>query len=497
MLDLYYPETVRRIEKKLIDGGATETDLIFRAAKGVEAHLDKDLSYTIISGKGNNGADGLCIALSLIESDVSVKVYVVGDSLNAAEKDLFKQCAAKGIVEKFNENIPVGDVILDCVFGIGFHGAAEGEYLSAIRFINKNRKIGKKVFSIDVPSGLDASNGTACECVKADKTFIIGYLKTGEYLNAAKDAVGERVFIDIGFPFIPADARLIETADVRSVFKKRPCDSNKYDFGFVGILGGSESFSGAAKLANIAACACASGAGVTRLIVGDNIKNYVAPYLLESTLFTLPSNNEGLKFNADALEKAVDKLDVLAVGMGMGNGEETRKTVLFLLENFVGKLIIDADGLNAVKNDVSAFIGAKPKEIVITPHVREFSRLSGYSDGEIIAEPIKKAKEFAARYGVKVLLKGPSTVVTDGVNAYIVDRGDAGMATAGSGDVLSGTLAAICGFAEGVSAVFAAPFICGVAAEKARDKVSEISHNASDTVAFIKKAIYSVGRDLN
>ena len=492
MKNLYYPETVKKIENDLINGGLSETDLVSKAAKNIAALLEPDLSYTVVCGKGNNGADGFCIALLLKERGIDVKAYRVSREMSAGQKYFYDLCLKQDIVFDFSDGIPVGDVILDCIFGIGFNGEAEGEYLAAIKFINEKKAAGTAVYSVDVPSGLNARNGLKKECVNADKTFIIGYLKTGEFLADAKDATGDKVFIDIGFPYCPPDAYLVESSDVKKVFKKRRCNSNKYDYGFAGIMGGSENFSGAVKLANVAAAACSSGAGVVRLVVGENIKNYVAPYLLESTLFTLGSDGKNIVFDENELFNAINKLDSLAVGMGFGDNEETKKVVSFLLKNFKGELIIDADGLNALKNDVSVFLCAAPSHIVITPHTREFSRLSGHSDQEILADPLTCAKNFAKRHNVTVLLKGATTVVTDGKAVFLVDRGDAGMATAGSGDVLSGVLSAISGYVGGVSAVYCAPFICGLAAELARTEICEISHTASDTANYVKKAISKI-----
>ena len=493
MADLYYPDSVRRIEREMISSGIKEVELVFRAAKSVSERLDEKLSYAVVCGKGNNGADGFCLAELLFKKGAKVKAYRVSEKMSEAEAYYFDRCKKIGVSEDFTGYAPLADVVVDCVFGIGFHGEISGEYLSAVEKINEMRAAGAKVYSIDVPSGLNAFNGIAKVAVKADKTFVLGYDKTGLHLNDAKDCVGNTVFIDMGFPPALPDVKLLKAKDVRNLLKPRKNNSNKYDYGFVGIMGGSENYSGAAKLANIAAVACASGAGVTRLIVGDNLKDYVAPYLLESTLYTLPTKKGEIVVNDSDIIAATERLDALSVGMGMGRSSSTAAVVKSLLSNYTGSLIIDADGLNSISEDLSVLDSAAPKKIVLTPHAGEFSRLTGKSVKDISADPIGVASDFAKRHGVIVLLKGAGTVVTDGDNTVISDSGDAGLATAGSGDVLSGAISAFCGYlGASVETVAAAAYVCGRAADLARADICEISHTAGDTVGCLKRAITDV-----
>ncbi len=289
----------------------------------------------------------------------------------------------------------------------------------------------------------------------------------------------------------------LKASDFGDVLTPRPRNSNKYDFGFVGIIGGSDHYSGAAKLANVAACACVSGAGVVRLIVPESIKDYVAPFLLESTLFTLPSENGRAIFDEAAMENAVKKLDSVAVGMGMTDSDETRKIVEYLLKNFKGNLIIDADGLNSIK-DCPEVLKDTSANVIITPHLGEFSRLIKVSSSVISDDPLRYAKAFAKEYKVKLLLKGPTTIVTDGEEAFLVDRGTAGMATAGSGDVLSGVLAAFSGKGKAsLKAVALGAFACGYAAEIASEDICDIAYVASDTARFIKRAICEIYKSSN
>ena len=488
MLKLFTPDNVRSVERDLIANGATEVSLIFSAASGIINRLSIDKTYSVLCGKGNNGGDGFCLAHLLHERGAIVKAFLIGGETSAAEKYYYDKCREDGIVGDDPYSFD-GDVIIDCVFGIGFHGEAQGEYARAIDYINVRKKSGSEVYSVDIPSGLDALNGVASQhTVHADKTFVIGYYKTGVVLNDAKDHVGEKVFVDIGFTELDSSDFLAEEKDFTTFVAPRKNSSHKYDHGFVGVMGGSESFSGAIKLANLAAAACRSGAGVTRLITGKELAPFVAPYLLESTLSTLRSENGRIVFDRASIDASVSRLDSLAVGMGMTDCEQTRKVVEYLLNNFEGILIIDADGLNVLKGNVDVLKKAVGK-VVITPHLGEFARLTGLNAAEIAKDPIFHARSFAQEFGVTVLLKGTATVVSDGVKSVVVDRGTAGMATAGSGDVLSGVLAAITS-KNGIAAetVAFAPFVCGLAAEIASETIPNTAYIASDTVSYLKNA---------
>ena len=225
---------------------------------------------------------------------------------------------------------------------------------------------------------------------------------------------------------------------IKDLFKYRDENANKYDFGVVGIMGGCVNFSGAIKLASMSLAAMRSGAGLTRVIVPKDIVSFVAPYLVEQTLFPIDSN----------INDAIKNIDVLAVGMGWGVSNENEEYLKYILNNFTGVLIIDADGLNILTSNLELLNDTQVK-IVLTPHLKEFSRLINKDVTDIKENRKEYALEFAKKYGVILLLKGHETIVTDGDTTYSVDVGSPGMATAGSGDVLSGILAGFLGYKIG------------------------------------------------
>ena len=283
----------------------------------------------------------------------------------------------------------------------------------------------------------------------------------------------------------------IENSDIKEIFKIRNPESNKGDFGYIGILGGCENYSGAIKLANMSATALRAGCGIVRLIIPKNIENFVAPYLLEQTMFTFDTDEKGnMIFDENKIKETLSKLKALAIGMGWGSGNDNEKILKYIIENYNIPLIIDADGINCLsKMDLNILKKYKGK-IIITPHLKEFERISKVKIDEVKVNPIKYAKQFAKEYNVIVLLKGHTTIVTNGEDTYLVEKGCPGMATAGSGDVLSGILVGILGYNKpNILTVSAGAYLAGTAGEIAQEKYTDISMKASDTIECIPEAI--------
>lgn len=271
----------------------------------------------------------------------------------------------------------------------------------------------------------------------------------------------------------------IEVEDIKHFFEERSIDANKYDFGVVGVMGGSLKFSGAIKLASMSALAMHSGAGIVRVIVAKDIADIVAPYLLEQTLWPLD----------DDLQEAINNLDVLALGMGWGISDQNVQYLKYILKNYQGKLIIDADGLNILANNLDLLKETKA-QVILTPHLKEFSRLLNIDVAHIKHDPLKYAQKFVQKYPVVLLLKGSTTIVVDHNNTYLVVAGNPGMATAGSGDVLSGILAGFLGYNEySALSVAAGAYLAGLAGSLASQKYTDIAMVAHNTIEFIPAAI--------
>lgn len=285
----------------------------------------------------------------------------------------------------------------------------------------------------------------------------------------------------------------LKKEDIKSIFPKRDENSNKGNFGYVGIMGGCIEYSGAVKLANLSSSALTSGAGVVRLIVPKEIANGVMPYLLEQTLFTIKSKDGHMLFSEEEIDKSLEKLKALAIGMGWGESSDNEKILSYILETKDIPVIIDADGLNTLAKMDKSILNRTKCKVILTPHLKEFERISGYDFEDIKNNPQELAIEFAKKYNVILLLKGHTTIVTDGNEGYLVKKGCSGMATAGSGDVLSGILVGILGYNKpNVLTIAAGAYLAGLAGELAEEELNDISMKASDTISKIPEAINEI-----
>ena len=287
--------------------------------------------------------------------------------------------------------------------------------------------------------------------------------------------------------------KVLEKEDIKCLFPKRDENSHKGNFGYVGIMGGCIEYSGAVKLANLSSSSLVSGAGVVRLIIPKEIEVSVMPYLLEQTLFPIESKNGHMLFDENIIDKALEKLKALTIGMGWGESIDNEKILKYILEIKDIPIVIDADGLNTLAKMDKSILNKTKCKVILTPHLKEFSRISGYSLEEIENNKEKLATDFAKKYNVILLLKGHKTIVTNGEETYLVNRGCPGMATAGSGDVLSGILVGILGYNEpNVLTIAGGAYLAGLAGEIAQKNLNDISMRASDTISKIPEAINEI-----
>ena len=290
------------------------------------------------------------------------------------------------------------------------------------------------------------------------------------------------------------EIRELTKDDVKDCFRERERDANKGDFGYIALVGGSLPYSGAIRLAAMANCAMRAGAGVVSIAVPGSIAYLIAEDILESTLYPLSEEGGYIKFSEAEFSGLLGRR-VIAIGMGIGNTDESSKCVDHLLKNYEGVLIIDADGLNVLSKMDKEIVRKSKARIVLTPHLKEFSRLSGMDMADVArGNKAELAASLAKDLGCIVLLKGPVTAVSDGETVYLVQRGCPGMATAGSGDVLSGILAAVlaCNEDKLLIAAAAGAYINGAAGELAEKRNGQISMIASDTALAVKDAINEI-----
>jgi len=478
--------------------GVPSLELMERAGDYLAAEAEKlapSGRIVCVCGGGNNGGDGFVCARLLMQrgKDVTAVFFAEKSSMDCRiNQGLF--AALGGVIE---EKLPTENValIVDCLFGTGFKGALEGEYAAVVEEMNTLKKQGVKVLSADIPSGINGDNGLKQGvAVTADETLCIGEMKAGALLGEGIDHAGVLKRADIGITLPKTSyATLLETAEVAKILPIRKRNSHKGTFGRAAIVGGSEQYTGAAYLSALACLR--SGAGYTTLFVPKNILSF---YILKSPEILLKSLNDGgmVEFNEEVFKELL-AYDSIAYGMGMGVSEETAKGAAFLLSCYEGKLVLDADGLNSLaaykSAEIEALFAKKKCDVVLTPHVKEFSRLSGTSVDDILNGGMALVQAFAEKHRVTVLLKNAVTVITNGTQTSVNIRGNSGQAKGGSGDVLSGVIAGLC--AVGVSAFNSAriaAFATGRAAEIACEKSSEYFLTATDVISYLGTSFFEI-----
>ncbi len=497
MKEILSTENMRASDKHTIENHIPSLDLMQRAAEGIYKNipLDKfnDPATLIICGTANNAGDGYALACILKESGYRVALLVMENRFSKDGKYYFDKCLRLGIeYEYYIDTFEISaDIIVDCIFGTGFKGEPDGLYREVIEKINAS---GAYVISADINSGLNGNSGLGKCSVKSDLTVSIGSYKSGHFLGMAKDKIGVLVNEDIGIKPIEKPYYLFEKEDARAHLYKREQLSHKGTYGYITLIGGSYEYSGAIKLANIAGSAMRAGAGVVRLATPKSIGNAVMPYLLESTLYPLSENDGAIKFNKDEIDGALKGVKAVGVGMGLNTRGENEKLLEYILSSYKGALLLDADALNTISTLDSEIIKNSSANIVMTPHLKELERLSGTKLEEIQADPVKYAKDYAIKNRVVLLLKGPCTIVTDGENVAFIDKGCAGMATAGSGDVLSGIITSLLGQHPDKVLEMAClgAYINGLSGEIAQAENGAISMIASDTAKNVAKAINEI-----
>ena len=490
MIPVLSVDLMRASDAQTVLSGIPSRDLMRRAGEGVVEAVDRAAGggwrppVAVVCGSGNNAGDGYVIASVLARRGVAVTVFLLSDRFSADGAYYAEEARTAGVPFCTWET---------GIFGTGFRGAVEGIAADAIRAINES---GAFVVSADINSGLNGDTGMADLCVASDLTAAVGGYKPGHFLGMAKDVIREKVSLDVGIAPKERPYFLFEASDAARAFPPRKNFSNKSTYGYIALIGGSAQYTGAIRLAALAGAAMRSGAGVAKVAAPASICPQIAPAILEATLFPLPDRDGSAVFDEGAMRTLLRGTKAAAFGMGVGAGRGAEEILAFLLAEYDGTLVIDADGLNALSRMDPSVLDRKKGRAILTPHNMEFARLLRTEHGaaDVIADPIPLAKGYAAAHGATVLLKGPTTVVTDGKEVLLVDRGCPGMATAGSGDVLSGILAAICGSTDDpLTAAAAAAWVNGRAGELTQEEFGAVSMIAGDTAAKIPAVIRSLG----
>jgi NAD(P)H-hydrate epimerase len=460
----------------------------------------------VLSGKGNNGGDGFCVARHLSERGADVYCILLASSSDMtgdarANLEIVRKLEISLVEitsgEKFGQlrNI-LGrvEIVVDALFGTGLHSELRGFFLEVIRTVNVS---GKKVVAVDIPSGLDASTGKIwAGCIAADVTVTFGLPKVGQIISPHRERVGDLVVANIGFPRSLLEANtlkvsLLDDVIVGSFFPPRYLNSHKGTYGHVLAVAGSEGKTGAAILC--ARAALRAGAGLLTLAVPRSLNPIFEESLIEPMTIALPET-EQRTISEKALpiiHKAAKGKKVVVMGPGLTTHASTKLIVDDLLKNLDIPMVVDADAINAVKLSNLEFTNAP---VLATPHPGEMARLLDLSIQDIQDNRIEAVQKTARAYHTHILLKGDRTLISDPQgNTFINPTGNPGMATAGSGDVLSGLVA---GFvSQGLSIIQAAcagAYIHGLAGDMAVRELGELSMIAGDILEKVPEAINQV-----
>jgi ADP-dependent NAD(P)H-hydrate dehydratase / NAD(P)H-hydrate epimerase len=471
-----------------------------------------DLPVLVVCGKGNNGGDGLAIARLLANRDADVAVLLLGrarDLKGDAKTNYGILChgdveiievTSERRLEQFFAARPEPEVIVDAIFGTGFKGKPSGIQAAAISQINACASF---VLAIDIPSGVGADDGRVEGCaVTADATVTMALLKRGLALYPGKDYCGDVWTGDIGIPQSalrsPQSAAtwLLDSEDVEQIMPFRPSAGHKGTFGTALFVAGSRGFTGAARLASLAALRI--GCGLSKLCVPISVLNAVEAGLAEVVKFGVYDTPAGA-LSAKALPQIADILktaQVLAIGPGIGTLPETRELQFELLKRARVPVVIDADGVSNLAGQTRLLKTLKVPA-VLTPHPGELSRLLNLSPAGINADRIEVCRRAAREFGAFLVLKGAPTVVgsPDG-RVFVNSTGNSGLASGGTGDVLTGVIAGL--IAQGVppfEAAQAGVFLHGQAADLALEEKTEYGLIAGDLLDYLPDAIKSLNCD--
>ena len=505
---------MRELERRASEIGLPSEALMENAGLAIAQEVQGQLGSTaqqqiiVLVGPGNNGGDGLVAARHLHDWGARVYIYLCAergdDDLNyviARERGIpcNKAINDKDLVNLENM-LSSSDAVIDALFGTGKLRPIEGIYkevLTRVREV-KEAQPGLKVIALDLPSGLDADTGAIDQsCVAADLTVTLGYPKLGLFSFPGRDLVGQLVIADIGIPpnLTQGIATELITEDfVRATLPKRPRNANKGTFGRVLVCAGSLHYIGAAYLACEGAIRV--GAGLVTLAVARSLQPILASKLTEVTYAPLPESEPGFIDSqaSKLLHEWLDGYDVLLMGCGLSQHpsvmEFIRNSLLEMPASLSPKLVLDADVLNAFAQ-TPGWWQRLSQSAILTPHPGEMARLSGLPIEEIEQARLRVAREKAALWGKTVVLKGAHTVVAspDG-EAKISPTVNPGLASAGTGDVLSGAIAGL--MAQGLSPLAAAScgvYLHGVAGEMVMAELGDAGMVASDLLPALPRAI--------
>ena len=458
----------------------------------------RDKKFVIFCGSGNNGGDGLVVARLLHSNGGRVKVFLISDGgkYQGAAKTNFAIIARLPIevirlegATATKRDVAHCDVVIDAILGTGLDRPVAGLAADVIALVNKSNK---KVLSLDIPSGVNGNTGAVMgAAVKADYTVTFGLPKIGNMLYPGYELGGELFVSHISFPPSLTEGSNLKIATNDYVaLPERPAEAYKGSTGDVLFIAGAANYYGAPYFASMSFLK--SGGGYARLAAPSGVVPVVAKRGREIVYLPQEETAAGsIAFkNKRKLLDAAAKVDMVVIGPGLSLQEETVKLVKELALEIKTPLLIDGDGLTAIAEN-TGILSSRKSPTILTPHLGEMTRLTGVSAAEISANKIAVLRETTERLKATIILKGAHSLIgTCGGNVYINLSGNAGMATAGSGDVLTGCIAAMCGLGlKPDDAARKGVFLHGYAGDLAATKKGADGITARDIMEFLPQSL--------
>lgn len=424
------------------------------AANYISGFCDSKTRAVILCGSGNNGGDGFVIAKILREKNIPTEIILAnGEPKTEISRKYFDNTALAYDTDEPRCKAVLGEanLVVDCVFGTGFHGKLPEKIAGLMKIANQK----PLKFAVDVPSGVNSDTGEFDEsCFRPTHTLVIAAMKTGLINPVCADILGKTELLDIGISggcYKEYSAIFKDSGE--DVLPARLPSANKGSFGRLLNIAGCLCYCGAAAMSTRSALRM--GVGLCTLAAPISVVKILGSAIQETTYLPLPEDKSGYIAEgcAEKIAETLPKMNAVSIGCGLGNSENTRLLTEFVVKNANCPIIIDADGINSISQNIDV-LKARTGDTVLTPHPLEFSRISGLSVSEIQRDRISAARNFARKFGVVLLLKGAYTVISDGSEVYVNSSGNAALAKGGSGDVLTGIIASM--LAQGVPALKAA-----------------------------------------
>lgn len=493
---IYLPtgEQMRRADLYTIEEiGVPSMVLMERAALEVVRCMEEEQldfrKVLVVCGSGNNGGDGYAIARLLHLKGHDVTIFFAGNSQKRSEENAqqAKIAAHYEIPVITNLGTEEYSVIIDALFGTGLKREVTGNYREVLCSVNQ--MAGKKV-AVDLPSGIHDTTGARMGIAFcADLTVAIAFPKRGLFLQEGNVCAGKILTGDIGISSETFSEGTVtfgyEKQDLFLGFPKRKKNSHKGSYGKVLMIAGSKGMSGAAYLS--AKAAYAVGAGLVQIYTHEENRVILQQLLPEAIITTYDT------FDSEQLEKLIQWADLIGIGCGLGKSDTAERVMQYTLKRALVPCVVDADGINILSKHME-WIEETNALIVLTPHMKEMSRMLQCSVKELIEQRMEKLHAFVERYKVVCVLKDARTLVAkEHQNTYLNLSGNAAMAKAGSGDVLAGVIVGILAQqCEPYTSACLGVFLHGLAGDMARDKKGAYSVLASDLVAEISSVLKNI-----